>query len=277
MRYIFAVLLSLSMLPIRAQDTKAGKEETIWQLFKYDAGNIFKGVGHAYSRPLHWQGDQWATFGGVVAGTGLLMIIDDEANEFFENQREGTPQIIRDYGWYYGSPQNNYMATTAVYLTGLFTKNEKLRRTGVLLVSSATAGGVLQQFSKYAFGRARPRSGKNSATYDPWSSDKDFHAFPSGHAMLAFTNAYAIAKQFDNTWVKVGIYTLGSIPGFTRLLEGAHWLSDVAVGMVMSIFIVESIDKYLDAKYDQKYNTSQKKVSWDLQFSPGQIGVAIRF
>ncbi len=277
MKYSFSALFLLSFIFVPAQVKVSDTEETLWQLFKYDTGNIFKSVGHAYSRPFHWQGKQWATFGGVAAGTGLLMVVDDEAAEFFENQREGTSQIIRDYGWYYGSPQNNYLATTAVYLTGLFTKNEKLRRTGVLLVSSATAGGVLQQFGKYAFGRARPRSGKNSSTFDPWSSNKDFHAFPSGHAMLAFTNAYAIAKQFDNTWVKVGIYTVGSIPGFTRLLEGAHWLSDVAVGMVMSIFIVESIDKYLDAKYDQKYNASEKKLSWDLQFSPGQIGVAIRF
>ncbi len=277
MKYFFAVIILMSSWAASSQYNLAETDQTLWQLFTYDAGNIFKSVGHAYSRPLHWKGEQWATFGGVAAGTGLLMMVDDEAATFFENQREGTPQIIRDYGWYYGSPQNNYMATTAVYLTGLFTKNEKLRRTGVLLVSSATAGGILQQFGKYAFGRARPRSGKSSDTYAPWSNDKDFHAFPSGHAMLAFTNAYAIAKQFSNTWVKVGIYTLGSIPGFTRLLEGAHWLSDVAVGMVMSIFIVESIDKYLDSKYDQKYNKSEKRVSWNLQFSPRQIGVVLQF
>lgn len=65
------------------------------------------------------------------------------------------------------------------------------------------------------------------------------------------------------------------IPGFTRIVISKHWFSDVALGTVMSILIVESIDKYLDSRYNQKYNN--KKVNWDLSFAPGQIGLNVRF
>ena len=105
----------------------------------------------------------------------------------------------------------------------------------------------------------------------------DFHSFPSGHAILAFTNAYAIGKQFKNPWIKTGIYIVGLVPGISRLWEGQHWFTDVALGVAISIFTVESIDKYLDKKYDQKYNSQDKKVSWNMHFGPGQVGFSARF
>lgn len=97
--------------------------------------------------------------------------------------------------------------------------------------------------------------------------------------MLAFTNAYAIAKQFKNPWVKAGIYAVGSIPGFIRIVDRFHWISDIAFSTIFSIFIVEAIDKYLDKKYDKKYNDQrvEKKLSWDLQVSPRGVGVVMRF
>lgn len=276
MKKVLITLLIVSS-PIFGQDKPDSPSQNTWQLLKYDMGNIFKGMGYAYSRPLHWQGEQWLTFGGIAAGTGALYLFDEESSEYFRNQRDDIPKAIRDYGWSVGSPQRNYMITGAVYLTGLFTKNEKLRRTGVLLISSASTVGLLQHLSKSLIGRVRPVSGKSKDTFGPFRNDRNFHSFPSGHTMLAFTNAYAIAKQFKNPWVKGGIYAVGLVPGVSRLWEGQHWLTDVAFGVVLSILTVESIDKYLDRKYKQKYNDQTKKVSWNLNFSPGQIGIVGRF
>ena len=251
--------------------------ETNWVKLTYDMKSIFGGIGYAYSRPLHWKGNQWVTFGRVVAGTATLYLFDDEATDFFRRQKKDIPKGIRDYGWEVGSPQNNYMITGAVYFTGLLTNNKKLRRTGVLLISSASAAGLLQQLSKSAIGRARPISGKSKDTFDPFNRYRNFHSFPSGHTILAFTNAYAIAKQFKSPWIKGGIYAIGLVPGVSRLWEGEHWFSDVALGVVISIFTVEAIDKYLDKRYDEKYNAGAKKVSWNLNFAPGQVGVVMSF
>ncbi len=96
--------------------------------------------------------------------------------------------------------------------------------------------------------------------------------------MLAFSNAYAIAKQFKSPWIKGGLYTVGMIPGLVRVLDDFHWVSDVVFSTVLSIFIVESIDKYLDAKYDEKYNDQKpKSVSWNLTFGPNTMGVSLHF
>jgi len=272
------ILLSLICCSIlQSQDVSKDSTQTRWNMFTYDVATMFKGVGYSYARPLHWQGKQWAHFGAVVGGTGLVYLVDDNTSKFIRNNKEGVPKFIRDYGEYYGSPEHNYLATSGVYLAGIITKNEKLRRTGVLLISSATSAGLLQQVLKSFVGRARPLADLGKDTFNPFNSSRNFHSFPSGHAILAFTNAYAIGKQFKNPWVKAGIYTLGAIPGISRVWDGQHWLSDMVFAFAISIATVESIDRYLDKKYDEKYNNHQKLVSWNLNFGPGQMGVTINF
>ncbi|NJB36447.1 phosphatase PAP2 family protein [Croceivirga sp. JEA036] len=272
------VLLCFSFNAL-AQDIPGPKKDKLWNEFTYDMGNVFNGMGYSYSRPAHWQGEQWGNFGMLTAGTLALFLVDDEVYNWTQGWEEDVPQSIKDYGHKYGNPNNNYMFTGAVYLTGLFTKNEKLRRTGVLLISSATAGGLLQQVSKRIVGRARPKSGDSSGTFDPIHLDRVFNydSFPSGHAMLAFSNAYAIGKQFKSPWIKAGLYTVGMIPGMVRVLDGFHWISDVAFSTALSIFIVESIDKYLDKKYSEKYNNTRKEVDWSLQFGLNTVGVSVSF
>lgn len=272
------ILLSFTLcISLSAQETSKDSVETRWNMFKYDIATMFQGVGYSYTRPLHWEGNQWAQFGAVVGGTALVYLADDDTSRFIRNNREGVPQVIRDYGEFYGSPSNNYMATSGVYAVGLITKNEKLRRTGVLLISSATSAGLLQQVLKSVVGRARPLADLGKDTFDPFNSSRNFHSFPSGHALLAFTNAYAIGKQFKSPWVKAGIYTLGAIPGISRVWDGQHWLSDMVFAFAISIATVESIDRYLDKKYDQKYNDQKKLVSWNLNFGPGTMGVTVNF
>ncbi|WP_291963554.1 phosphatase PAP2 family protein [Maribacter sp.] len=272
------ILLGITFcLSLNAQDSIKDSTETRWKMFTHDVGSMVGGVGYSYARPFHWKGNQWAQFGAVVAGTGLVYLADDETSRFIRNNREGIPKVVRDYGEFYGSPSNNYIATSGVYAVGLITKNEKLRRTGVLLVSSATSAGLLQQVLKSVVGRARPLANLGKDTFDPFNSSRNFHSFPSGHALLAFTNAYAIGKQFKNPWVKAGIYTIGAIPGISRVWDGQHYLSDMVFAFAISIATVESIDRYLDKRYDEKYNDQTKMVSWNLNFGPGQLGVTVNF
>ncbi|GMN06394.1 hypothetical protein MTsPCn5_17830 [Croceitalea sp. MTPC5] len=276
-RFLLLIVLVFSFKGSSQSLDSIPKQDTRWQMFTYDVGTMFTAVGHSYTRPLHWGGKQWSQFGLVAGGTGLFYLFDEDSSRFFRNRQEDVPSFIREYGEFYGNPENNYLATGGVYLAGLITKNEKLRRTGVLLVASATSAGFLQQVLKSVVGRTRPVAGLGKDTFDPFNSNRNFHSFPSGHALLAFTNAYAIGKQFKNPWVKGGIYLLGAIPGISRVWDGQHWLSDVIFAYALSIATVESIDRYLDKKYAEKYNAQQKEVSWNLNFGINTVGVTARF
>ncbi|MDX6746404.1 phosphatase PAP2 family protein [Polaribacter sp. PL03] len=278
---LFILGFSLTYCQNKSINLNLKKDRNSWEKLTYDLGNMAGGMGYAYTRPLHWKKKQFAEFGYVAAGTAALYTIDDNVDTWANGWRNDVPRWLTNYGNDIGSPNNNFMLTGAVYLTGLFTDDPKLRRTGVLLISSAAASGLLQQISKRIIGRARPRVDVGKSSFDPFHIDRVFNydSFPSGHTMLGFTNAYAIAKNFDSPWVKAGLYTIGSLPGIARIIDRFHWISDVAFSTAISIFIVEAIDRFLDTKYDEKYNDKrkQKKVAWDLQVTPQSFGVTMNF
>lgn len=277
LKYLFLLVLFTCFVAItHAQEPKDSlKQQTIWELLKYDGKTAFSGIKHAYTRPLHWKGDDFLTLGGVALGTYILYTFDEESSEYFINQKEDIPEIVRDFGWYFGAPQNTYMLYGGIYGFGLLTRNEKVRHTGVLLIASATAAGFIQTLSKNAFGRARPLTFEGRGSFKPFSPEGAYHSFPSGHAILSFTTAHAIARQFDSWWVKAPIYAVGMISPVSRLWEGSHWLTDVALGMALSVVIVDSIDNYL--KDEQKYRLKKNKIAWRLQVGSNRLGLVGTF
>ena len=61
-------------------------KQSILQMLKYDGITAFGGVKHAYTRPFHWQKDDFITAGAVIAGTALLYSFDEESSQFFIRQ-----------------------------------------------------------------------------------------------------------------------------------------------------------------------------------------------
>ncbi|TBW27183.1 phosphatase PAP2 family protein [Gramella sp. KN1008] len=271
-----AFIILLFGLGVSAQEKSKDSLPSTWQLLKYDGASALGGLTETYTQPLKWQKDDFITAGAIVAGTAVLYIFDDEANEWFRNQEDDIPMFIHDFGWYYGSPQNNYAINGAVYLYGLFTKNEKVRRTGVLMISAATTAGIIQSISKTAVGRARPKEGLGKGDFKPFSGEPNYHSFPSGHTILSFTTAYALSKQFQNPFVKAGILGVGLIAPASRLWEGAHWLTDVGLSMAISVLVVDSIDNYLTR--ERNYGPEKEKgISWKMNVGLGRIGITGTF
>ncbi|MDD7885625.1 phosphatase PAP2 family protein [Flavivirga sp. 57AJ16] len=247
---------------------------SVMQLAGYDLKQTLLSVKHSFTRPLHWKKKDFTTFGAIGLGLLGLSTIDDESSSFFIRQEAKVPNVFQETGTRFGSPQVYFIANAGLYGIGLLTKSEKIRKTSVLIISSSFTTGVIQSLSKTAFGRTRPKNGHKSTEFRFWSNEPQFHSFPSGHTILSMTMTHALAKQFDNTWSKVGIYTLGSVIPISRLFTGAHWLTDVALGTVISIAVVDSIDKFL---FNTKaYNDTVKEknhVSWKLHFTGNKIGV----
>ncbi|HLT52217.1 MAG TPA: phosphatase PAP2 family protein, partial [Arenibacter sp.] len=196
---------------------------------------------------------------------------DEESSIWFIGQEPDVPGILKETGYYLGKPLYNYSINGGVYLLGLFTKNEEIRKTGVLLLSASATVGILQTISKTAIGRARPIVGEGKGSFKPFSKEAGYHSFPSGHTILAFTTFYAIGKQFDNPWIKGGFYTLGMISPVSRLWQGAHWLTDVALSVAVSVVVVDAIDRFLETNgEDNRFR--KERISWSLQLGPGTIG-----
>lgn len=276
--FFFLLLVSTGVFSQTDSIIKIGednpKDQNLWQRFKYDGLTAYQGIKYAYSRPFHWQEKDFLTAGAFVAGEAILYSADTDIYHYFIDQDKQAPHVLKQVGWYFGSPQNTYMVMGGVYLTGLFTNNQKIRRTGVLMLSSASAAGLVQTLAKNAFGRARPTAEEGRHDFDPFSKEPDHHSFPSGHAIMSFTVAHALAKQFESPWIKGGIYAVGSIAPVSRLWAGAHWATDIGAGIFISIVTVDSIDHFLfqEEKYDVPYR-QKKNISWHMNAGAGTIGL----
>lgn len=275
-KYLLLLVVSVFIFStsLSQEDTSAVKNR-VWKQLAYDGKFTLQSVGNGFTQPLRWQKDDFITAGSIVAGTGILYLADNESRTFFQNHENDVPQVLKDFGWYFGSPQNFFMISAGIYGFGLLTDNEKVRHTGVLIIASAVTSGIIQSITKTAVGRARPLAG-NRDDFKPFDGTSEYHSFPSGHSILSFSMAHAIAKQFDSFWVKAGIYTVGSIAPISRLWADAHWLSDVGLGMVISVVVVDGVDNFMKKK--NAYNYSKpKQISWQMKAGYGTLGFAGTF
>lgn len=277
-KFYFLLLFFLVFQPGNAQqqDSTSIHENFLYETLKSDIKVGLGGIKAVYLSPLHWEKTDLLAAGSVALGTGLLYSVDEETSKFFRNRKDEVPHFLREAGSN-GSPEAFLIFDGAIYLSGLFLKNEKVRHTGLLLLTSATASGLLLTASKVIVGRARPLTGEGKGEFRPFSFNDDrYRSFPSGHALFAFSTAYAIGKQFKNPFLKAGIYSVGLIGPASRVWDGEHWLSDVAVSMALSVAVVETVDRYLKNEQQRLANPSQK-ISWSLSLGPTSIGLTGNF
>lgn len=114
------------------------------------------------------------------------------------------------------------------------------RRVSAILFAGSVAGGVvLNLLLKLSFARARP---------DLWEAlvTERTYSFPSGHAAIGtvfFGGLAAVVFHVTRkTWVRllalIGSAAMIVLIAGSRVYLGAHWLSDVAAGLLVGLFWV---------------------------------------
>jgi undecaprenyl-diphosphatase len=125
---------------------------------------------------------------------------------------------------------------------------------GVLTVVVAVAGSnVINKLLKSTVERERP----------PFSHGEDGFSFPSGHAMVGLVFllllVYFISKEVQSTKIKLIFYSGGVLlalfTGMSRVVEKAHYFSDVLAGFLLGyayftlcIVLYETSSKVLKKK-----------------------------
>ena len=83
------------------------------------------------------------------------------------------------------------------------------------------------------------------------------NSFPSGHTAQAFLAAQFFQKEFGRRypWASVGMYTIASAIGVSRVLNNRHWASDVFAGAGIGMASVEL--SYLAGIRHHRHSTFQ--------------------
>lgn len=104
---------------------------------------------------------------------------------------------------------------------------ERARR-GSTLVLAAAAASLLSMPLKHLIGRARPLVMNDPFLFQPLTVHDVLTAFPSSQAALAGALATALSVTFPR--FRTGIWMVGLFICGSRVLAGAHWVSDVVAG-----------------------------------------------
>ncbi len=117
-------------------------------------------------------------------------------------------------------------------------RRQRVPSAGLTIILGAVFTGLAAELLKLAFGRHRPLS-DGSLDWNPflgaiYQPDPYGHALglPSSHAAVAFGAAFVIFRLYPSAgWVAMAA-AIGC--GLTRLLAGAHVLSDVVVAAILA-------------------------------------------
>ncbi len=124
---------------------------------------------------------------------------------------------------------------------GWFAHSPRELTTGSMLAEAIITSSVWVGALKFVTGRQRPRE---TAEYVPdWTGPASmfsddhrggFMSFPSGHASSTWAVATVLAHQYPTHGVvPVLAYGAATAMCYSRMVIGAHWLSDVTVGALI--------------------------------------------
>jgi membrane-associated phospholipid phosphatase len=96
---------------------------------------------------------------------------------------------------------------------------------------------ILVTILKQLFGRARPNLFETAGPFhaEPWSFAYDFTSFPSGHAATIGCAAACVALLFPRYRAVAALAAIWI--GFSRVVIGAHYPSDVVAGLMFGAWI----------------------------------------
>jgi membrane-associated phospholipid phosphatase len=118
------------------------------------------------------------------------------------------------------------------------------RAEGVALVVSAGLSGLLAEVGKLLIRRGRPGAGDGYVFLPlPEGLSTAGLGMPSSHAAVAFGGAFLLARRYPAAAPVVLLWAAGC--GLTRLLDGAHFLSDVVAAGCLGWLVARAVARRL--------------------------------
>ena len=179
------------------------------------------------------------TFRSLTLGTGALYIMDDciqreiEDKQWFKHGVLGTGQR-------FGNKSRLVPIVAGMYLGGRLSNDSKLENMSMdAFESMLFASGFTEMFKGFN------RSLQLSSLHRPRHGGKRKHLpWPSGHAAGAFavstvfSQYYGRGKRKYVSWLSYG---LAGLTAYSRVRQGAHWISDAFLGSAIGYFTAQNI------------------------------------
>lgn len=122
--------------------------------------------------------------------------------------------------------------------------NEKLAHASSVALAATALTYVETVAIKQLVGRVRPSDTNDPYEFEPFGSRYDVllngPSFPSGHTSLSWAVITPYAKAYDAPW----LYAIPVISGAGRVMDDAHWLSDVVGGAFLGYYTADFLYRH---------------------------------
>jgi len=212
-----------------------------------------------YTAPLHWNGRDWAFFGGAVAAIAASHHYDTQARNHYVSGSSSPlgPQK---------SDELKDIAPTAVLFLGTWGYASLVgSHAGENETWNMVESGGLSLVSAYALKYMIRRPGPNETTdANHWFGGG--RSFPSEHTTAAFAIGTVLAESGNPEfrWLRRTIgYGLGFGTAYLRMKHNQHWLSDTVAGAALGAATAHFVMSRSEQREAEEYSSSFSVVPTD--------------
>ena len=131
--------------------------------------------------------------------------------------------------------------------------NDKLAHTSTVALGAGVLDSVETLALKAVIGRDRPGDSNSPYNFTPFNPRYGLiyggSSFPSGHTSLTWALITPYARAYHMPW----LYALGVASGAGRVMQNAHWFSDVVGGGLLGYFTARWTEQHMNSKANMQW------------------------